>query len=150
MIKKKIIILLIFLFASGCGYKAIYSSKNTDFSIGTVEKENNQLNNEFERIIKSLTNNNNKKILNLKIESDKNIEIKSKNKKGNPLKYELIISTKIKILNSLENTEKIFVEKINYNNEEDKFSLSKYEQELEKLLIQKLVGQIIEFLTTAS
>jgi hypothetical protein len=45
--------LIIFIFLLSCGYKPIYSSKNINFSIGEIQKENTPLNNEFSRNLKT-------------------------------------------------------------------------------------------------
>ena len=53
---KVFFIITVFFLLSNCGYEPIYSSKNINFSIGNIEKVNNSLNNEFVRLIKSVSN----------------------------------------------------------------------------------------------
>ena len=56
MRNKTFIFIIFFLILSNCGYQPIYSTKNFNFAIGNVEKENTSLNNKFARSINALTN----------------------------------------------------------------------------------------------
>tara|TARA_A100001011_G_C14221691_1_gene804664 strand:- start:932 stop:1387 length:456 start_codon:yes stop_codon:yes gene_type:complete len=148
--KKKIkFFWVIFIFLVGCGYEPIYSSKNINFSINEIQKENTQLNNEFTRALKTFSNKNALNQLKIKIDSKKNIEIKSKNSKGNPNVYELSITLKIVLYENNNNmiVEKVFNRNINFDNRDDKFELSQYEKELEKLLINKIIEDVLKFLS---
>ena len=146
MIKKFIISSLFFLLLNNCGYSPIYSSKSLNFSINNIEKQNNILNNKFAEIIKGLVNNNDNRKINIGIESNKNVEIKSKDTKGNPLIYELNISLTITIIDSNKKS-KEFTENTSFNNNDDKFELSNYQKELEEILVRKLVEQAIIYLS---
>ena len=41
----------------------------------------------------------------------------------------------------------IFYKQMNYNNDDDKFKLSQYTNEIEKILIKETVAEIIDYLT---
>ena len=142
--KNKYILLLIFLVLSGCGYEPIYSTKNLNFSIGNIEKNNSLLNNEFVKVINSIKNNNSENKINIKIESSKEINIKSKNKKGDVLIFELKIILDVSNLDN-QNQKQKFERRITYKNLTDKFKLKQYENELEKILINKLVEDLINY-----
>ena len=43
--------------------------------------------------------------------------------------------------------EKIFQAEMNYNNNDDKFELSQYKNQIEKILIKETVEKIISYLT---
>ena len=146
MIRKFLILSLFFLLLNNCGYSPIYSSKNLNFSINNIEKQNNILNNKFAEIIKGLVENNNNRKINIGIESNKNVEIKSKDTKGNPLIYELKISLTITIIDSSKKS-KVFTESTSFSNNDDKFELSNYQKELEEVLIRKLAEQTIIYLS---
>ena len=73
--------------------------------------------------------------------------IKSKDSNGNPVIYGFKIETKvIAIDNKNEKYENTFLKEIDYNNNDDKFKLSQYVNELEKILIAKTIEEIISFL----
>tara|TARA_Y200000002_G_C22250574_1_gene483600 strand:- start:1 stop:450 length:450 start_codon:yes stop_codon:yes gene_type:complete len=148
MIRKFLFLTLTFLLFSSCGYSPIYSSNNLNFSINNIEKENNLLNNRFAEIIKGIGDENSSNRINIIIESEKKVEIKSKDTKGNPLIYELKIILKIKIMDPLNQKEKEFIENTSFNNNDDKFELSNYQKELEETLIRKLVERTIVYLSS--
>ena len=147
MRSKFFLFFLLFLFLSNCGYKPVYSTKNLNFTIESIEKSNTSLNNKFAKSINALKSKDNDKEINIKIESDKKIKIKSKDSKGNALVFELEIFLKFVTLNVDERNEKLFSRKINYNNSDDKFKLKQYENELEDILITEIVEDLINYLS---
>ena len=147
MRNKPFIFLIFFLILSNCGYQPIYSTKNLDFTIGKVEKENTSLNNKFARSINALTNRESDNKINIKIDSDKKIKVKSKDSKGNTLVLELEINLKFTNLDSDNQVQQSLSRKITYNNSDDKFKLKEYENELEDILITKIIEDLINYLS---
>ena len=139
---------LFFLFLSNCGYKPLYSTENLNFKIGNIEKDNTSLNNKFAKSINALGGKESDKKINIKIESDKKLKIKSKDSKGNALVFELEIFLKFMTINTDNEREKLFSRKITYNNSDDKFNLKQYENELEDILITKIVEDLINHLSS--
>jgi len=85
----------------------------------------------------------------IKINSTKSINIISKDTKGDPSNFEMIITSKITILNGkkiLKN--KVFNENFNYKNASNKFDLKQYEKSIEENLTNKIVENIISFFYT--
>ena len=148
MKNKFFLFFLLFLFLSNCGYKPIYSTKNLNFTIENIEKSNTSLNNKFEKSINALKKKESDKKINIKIESEKKIKIKSKDTKGNALVFEIEIYLKFASPNIDSQREKLFSRKITYNNSDDKFKLKKYEDELEDILITKIVEDLINYLSS--
>ena len=148
MKNKFFLFFLLFLFLSNCGYKPIYSTKNLNFTIENIEKNNTSLNNKFEKSINALKKRESDKKINIKIESEKKIKIKSKDTKGNALVFEIEIYLKFASPNLDNKREKLFSRKITYNNSDDKFKLKKYEDELEDILITKIVEDLINYLSS--
>ena len=138
---------LLFLFLLNCGYKPIYSTKNLNFAVGNIEKNNTPLNNKFVKSINSLKNREADKKIDIKIESDKKIKIKSKDSKGNALVFELEIYLKFTTFNIDNEAEKLLLRKITFNNSDDKFKLKQYENELEDILINEIVEDLINYLS---
>ena len=87
------------------------------------------------------------KRLTLKSRVKKKIQIKSKDSKGNALVFELQIFLKFETLNIDSENKKLFSRKITYNNSDDKFKLRQYENELEDILITKIVEDLINYLS---
>ena len=145
MINKFFFFLLSFLILCSCGYEPIYSTKNLNFTVGNIEKENTQLNNQFAKAINFLKDKETNNKIDIKIQSSKEIKIKSKDTKGNAMTFELILSLNITILDKKE--DQSFSRKITYNNSDDKFGLKQYEKELEKILINNIVEDLINYLS---
>ena len=148
---KKIIYIVIALFVlNNCGYTPIYSSKNNNFYIDISQKDRSKLNSKIENNIKTFSNQNSENTIQLEISSDKKIDIMSKDKKGDPLKFSMTISLTINILNKNNyeiNKTKSFTEKFDYNNNSNKFSLKQYEKDIEDNLINKIVERSIIYLS---
>ena len=147
--KKLFLLLILSLFISQCGYEKIYSGKNLDLTIKKIKKENNVVNNEISNaLLGILSNKTSENTFDLEIQSKKFTEVRTKNSKGDPSVYVLKLETKI-IAKNKANKEytNIFYEEINYNNNDDKFELSQYVKQLEKILTEEIVQDIIAYLT---
>ena len=148
---KKLIFVVIALFMlNNCGYSPIYSSKNNNFYIDVSQKDRSKLNSKIENNIKKFSNQNSENIIQLEISSNKKINIISKDKKGDPSRFSMIISLTINILNKNNyeiNKTKSFTEKFDYNNNSNKFSLKQYEKDIEDNLINKIIERSIIYLS---
>ena len=134
---------------TSCGYKAIYSNKNLNLNIIKIEKiKKNKLNLTIE---KRLNNFSNKQALNkisLKIDAEKKIKVVSKNMQGNPSRYQMIIKLNIDIID--DQNKKInrnITQHFSYNTNSNRFTLSQYEKEIEKVLINKIIDELIKDLS---
>ena len=148
---KKLIFVVIALFMlNNCGYTPIYSSKNNNFYIDISQKDKSKLNSKIENNIKKFSNQNSENIIQLEISSNKKINIISKDKKGDPSRFNMTISLTINILNKNNyeiNKIKSFTEKFDYNNNSNKFSLKQYEKDIEDNLINKVIERSIIYLS---
>ena len=154
MIKKIFFIIIIFSFLSECsGYKPIYSKKEQNFMLGTIETIGNEkLNKIIVRNIKSTGKGSKKntRIINLKMETMVEKNIKSKDSKGNPNKYEIKIFTNL-VINQDEGktlNKNFYISNI-YNAFESEFEQNKYEKTVEKTLISKISQKLIIYLQTS-
>ena len=150
MIKQKILLVLVFLLFSNCGYEPLYVNLDNKLSFKEITTEGNK---KINRRILSLAglkiNSQDSTGYNLNIGSKKNKEVISKDKQGNNSTYKLNISVYIK----LETTEKLFEEKqfngsFVYSGTENKLDLMQYEKEIEKNIIISITDQINIFLRT--
>ena len=146
--KKIFLFLILILFVNQCGYEKVYSSKNLDFSIKNIKKENNTINNELSSaLLGLLSKRTSDNAFDLEIQTIRSTEIKSKDSKGDPSVYVLKLETRV-IVKNMANEEytNVFYEEMNYNNDDDKFELSQYINEIEKILIKETVKKIISYL----
>ena len=148
---KNFILIIIFIFLTNCGFEPIYSKKNLDIKINKIVKENTLLNNEISNALLNIYNDlSASKVLNIKIDSKKSVNVKSKNKKGDPSNFELLIKVDFEAIDQSDKKySQEFSRKINFNNNDDKFQLAKYQLELEKILTKKLIEDIINYLANA-
>ena len=143
---KKLTIVLMFLLVS-CGYKPIFS-------------KNDQLILEFKKIITNGNNRINNQIINsvslkenlssdheLTLTTTYNIEETSKNSKGQVETYRSIITTQL-ILKKDEKVlkNKNFINEFSYNKKDNKYELTKYQNDIRNNLINELSEEIILFL----
>ena len=146
---KIITILLTFLFLMGCNYTPIYSGKNFDFKLkNIINAKKNQLDFIIERRLQNFSNQESQKIISLKVDTQKEINILSKDSKGDPSRYEMIIDIKLETsYRQNQNINQSFKERFNYNSNVNKFELNQYEKEIENLLIDKNIDKIIAYLS---
>ena len=140
--------LILLIFLTSCGYERIYLSKELNFNIVELKFNSNQkLNKKIERTFNNLNKNVNGKEIKAVVDSQKEKKIITKDKKGNPNLFELSIKVEIyfyeneKLLNK-----KIFIKNNKYSNNENKFDLNVYEQNLDETLNQKIVEEIYTYL----
>ena len=143
--KKIITILLAFIFLTSCGYTPIYSSKNFDFKLKDIFlSKNNQINYKVEKRLQNFSNPESQKIIILKVDTQKQINILAKDSRGDPSRYEMIISIKLEIqYGQNQKIDQYFQERFNYNTNKNKFDLNQYEKVIEDLLIDKNIDRII-------
>ena len=132
-----------------CSYKPIFSERNYNFEINEIkfigEEDVNKIIKRNLRLIKK-NNNSDVKIYNLLITTNKKKKTISKNTKGDPLKFELIITTIYQISDqSKKLKDNKIVKKNIYNNNSDKFQLEKNE----KIIIENLSERISEIMISS-
>ena len=136
--------LILFLFLSSCGYKAIHSKKNNnsyDFSISKLNFIGDRnINLRIKEKLNNYTLNKKDKNFILDIESDVEKKILSKDASGEVTNFKITIKIKVKLLakGNLEITENF-----NYNNIENKFNLKTYENQVIRDLTNTAVDKLI-------
>tara|TARA_B100000780_G_scaffold275975_1_gene243674 strand:- start:886 stop:1338 length:453 start_codon:yes stop_codon:yes gene_type:complete len=147
--KKIIATLLTFIIFTSCGYTPIYSNKNFDFKLkNIISSKDNQLNSNVEKKLLVFSNQESQKIISLKIDVQRKINILTKDSKGDPSRYEMIIDIKLETTyGQNQNVIRSFQEKFNYNTNSNRFELNQYEKEVENLLINKNIDRIIAYLS---
>ena len=126
---KKLIIFLLFLIISHCGFSPIYNIENkSDYKILVTEKSGEEfINNIISQEISKISNDNGEKIYYIKLNTIYEKSIISKNTKGSPSEYQLKAITNFKIKSNNEEKEVTFNEKQNIKNLSDIFEMKNYE-----------------------
>ena len=148
MKNKSILLILLFFILANCGFEPIYSSKKSNFNIGKIKiAEKNKFNSIIKYNLKNISNNESQNKFDLIVNSEKKRIISTKDTKGNPELLTMIISIEIQIIKDkvIKNT-KNFSQNFSYSNNSNKFSLTQYEKDIEKNLINKIIENINTYL----
>ena len=143
------LLLLIFIFLVNCSYKPILSSTIATFSIDKIEFLNtNKINSKLEKQLSIYQKNKNKsKFYDLVIDINQNKKVSLRDATGDPKIFIITISASINVLENNNNIDnKIFEENFSYNNNKNKFDLSRYEKNIEDNIVNKLAERIISYL----
>ena len=141
---KRYISLFFVITLTSCSYKPIFSEKNYNFEINEIlftgDKYVNKIIESKFNLIKEEQSKNKKKY-NISIRTKKEKLIVSKDSKGDPLKFDLVVSAYYEISNNgkLLLNKRIQKNSI-YNNEIDKFKL----EQSEKIILDNLSKKISE------
>jgi len=145
---KKILIPVLLLLLSSCGYEAIHSKKNLvnyNFSLNKLTFVGDRdVGLKIKNKINSYTLNKKDKSFSLEISSVKDKVVLAKDTAGDATSFTYSITVNIKVImkNNFKNNLR-FVESFNYNNDADKFSLKKYEREIINNLAETVAEKLI-------
>ena len=144
-------LIIIFYFLSACGgYQPIYKVQNINvYSFKSIQLTGDQKINK--RIVSALNlkeDDTDETLNEIKITSKKNIESTSKDSLGQVSSYRTTIQLYVTIKNSNNIIkEKQFIKDFSYNKKENKFDLTEYQKEIEKSLVNKIIEELILYLS---
>ncbi len=144
----KILIILIFVLTS-CGYQPLYSNKSKQITFKNIELLGDK-NINRQIISGTFIDQNNEQFTHNKITliNEKNIVETSKNSKGQPETYKMVITLRVIIEDKQKNTtEKNISESFSYKNLDNKFDLSEYEINVQNNIIKKISDELIIYLS---
>ena len=149
---KSIVLAIIFsALLVSCGFKSIYSSKNSNFEIiDIVNKNENKNSFLIEKMIMAISNNEAKKKLKLEIDYQQVTTTILKDSKGDPSKNKLIIKVNLNVKDKEDKIliNKVFAEEFNYNVQTNKFEMSQYVENISENLNKEISNDIIFLLAT--
>ena len=143
---KNLVIVLFAIFLSNCtGYKPIFSPTDIDFNAVKINYDpKDKISKKIEKKILNISNDNGSKQIEFILSSKKEERILSKDKKGNPLIFEISITTNLEIIFDDSKTKKyIFNERFNYNNQSDKFELAQQKKISEKIILENYLKKFL-------
>ena len=145
---KKILIPILLLFLSSCGYDAIHSKKNLiyyDFSISKLTFiGDRKVNIKIKERLNNYTLNEKDKNFSLKISSDIEKVVLAKDIAGDPTSFKFTIKINAEITKNDNFKDKFnIVESFNYNNIANKFDLEQYEREIISNLAETATEKLI-------
>ena len=147
----KIIFLIYISFGLSCSYEPLYSGKTYNFGIEEInfeekgEKDANAIIENKFKLIQDVNYNKFRKY-SLIIKTSKIKKIVSKNSKGDPVKFELVLIADFEVI---ENEKILLNKKIErkniYDNKSDKFKL----EQTEKIIIENLARSISDMILSS-
>ncbi len=149
---KSLISVIIFsLTLTNCGFKPIYSSKNSNFEIIEILNKNENKNSfSIEKTLMSLSSKDASRKVKIEIDFKSSITTILKDSKGDPSKKKLSTTVNLVVKNN-ENVvlnNKTFSEEFSYDVQSNKFEMSQYEDSITNNLNNKISNNIIFFLGT--
>ena len=145
MKKQIFIFIILFFFLQHCGYSPIYSNvDNIKFNFNVIEIQGDQnMNNIVSSQIQKYSNNSEAKTYDLKIRTQYQKDILTKNKKGEATNF--IIKTKIqfKIVNTNKDQVFSFEEEIKSTAIDNQYELKKYENSIQNNFVKSKLDELI-------
>ena len=148
---KKIIIILIFLLLNNCGFTPLYSSKNSNYNVISIEKNiSNNLTKYMQDRISVLSNKNSEKKFKINFSLTEDIIVILKDSKGNPEKNRLTMTVDLSLFSEDQSliSLKEFSESFEYAIQDNKFNLRQYEKNIKFNLVEDITQQILVFLAS--
>ena len=136
---------------TGCGFKPIYSSKNSNFEIvEIINKKKNKNSFAIEEMIASHSNQDAVKKIKLELNYEQTFTTILKDNKGDPSKKKLSIAVSLVVKNEQDNVliSKNFSEEFSYDVQSNKFNMAQYEDSVTGNLNNKISNDIIFLLGT--
>ena len=144
-------IIVLSIILNNCGFKPIYSSKNSNFEIIEIINENENKNSfAIEKMVMTLSNQGAVNKVKLEMNYKQTFSTILKDNKGDPSKKKLSISVNLIVKNEKDNvlTNKNFKEEFSYDVQSDKFNMAQYEDNITNNLNNKISNDIIFLLGT--
>ena len=149
--KSLISIVILSITLTNCGFKPIYSSKNSNFEIIEIINENENKNSfAIEKMVMALSNQDAVKKVKLEMNYKQTFSTILKDNKGDPSKKKLSISVNLIVKNEKDNVlaNKNFSEEFSYDVQSDKFNMAQYEDNIADNLNNKVSNDILFLLGT--
>ena len=149
--KSFISIIILSLVLTNCGFKPIYSSKNSNYKIIEIINKNKNKNSfVIEKTVMSISNDDAVKKVKLEIDYKQTISTILKDSKGDPSKNKLLIDVDLTVKNEKNKVlvTKSFREEFSYEVQSNKFNMSQYVENISSNLINKISNDIILLLAT--
>ncbi len=141
----------IFLFLLSCGYSPVYQiKKDSNIKIDLINFSGDKIiSREIIRGLENFKENDAKNIFDLNLNTSKQEDVVSKDKKGNATSYKLVltVNTYFKNKTNNKNYEKKFTRETTFNSKNNKFELDQLRVNLERNMTSQILQDINIFLS---
>ena len=129
----------IFLFIYSCGYTPIYKvNQKSNFGLDAIIfSGDKKIGRKIEKNLRKFRNNQTENIFDANFVSSKIREVVTKDKKGDPSSFKLIIKVKLNLISKTnkETLKKNFIREVTFDSMDNKFELDQYASNIEKNII---------------
>ena len=130
---------LFFLFLYSCGYTPIYKvNQKSNFGLDAIIfSGDKKIGRKIEKNLRKFRNNQTENIFDANFVSSKIREVVTKDKKGDPSSFKLIIKVKLNLISKTnkETLKKNFIREVTFDSMDNKFELDQYASNIEKNII---------------
>jgi len=137
---------IIFLFLFGCGYSPIYEvNQKLNLRIDTINYSGDKkIGRVIEKGLEKFKNNEAQNAFDVDFTSFKRQEIVTKDKKGNPSSFKIVIEIVLNLENKINNKNfsKKFIKEATFDSMDNKFELDQYKNNIEKNMMFKILQDI--------
>ncbi len=147
---RKILILILFFALSNCGYTKIYNNDtNIKIKINVIEAEgDSKINNILISEIKRVSREDFKKEFDVKVNTNYEKQIISKDSAGNASTYNIKLTVNFMIVMNDENLQLNFQEELFIDNNNNLFEQKNYERNIKSNFVSTIVNKLIEQLAS--
>ena len=137
--------MILFLFLQHCGYSPIYSNvNNVEYNFNVIEIQGDKnMNNLVLSQIKKYSNNSEAKTYDLKIQTQFQKDILTKNKKGEATNFAIKTKIEFKIVNTNKDQIFSFEEEIKSTAIDNQYELKRYENSIQNNFIESKLDELI-------
>ena len=129
----------ILLFLYSCGYTPIYKvNQKSNFGLDAIIfSGDKKIGRKIEKNLRKFRNNQTENIFDANFVSSKIREVVTKDKKGDPSSFKLIIKVKLNLISKTnkETLKKNFIREVTFDSMDNKFELDQYASNIEKNII---------------
>ena len=142
---RNLTLIILLLFLSGCGYSSIYKNQQSlDFQLNIIGTEGDyEMNNLINNEIRLYSNKDAQKIYNIKIDTDYEKNVLTKDSSGVITDYNLSVVSMISIKLKNKNKTLKFEENINIKNQTDAFEQNTYEKNIKRNFASSIREKLI-------
>ena len=141
---KKFLLIILFMVLSNCaGYQPVFNNKNLDFKITDIKTDENKISREIAKRLLLISNDEKLNSIQLELNSTENERIISRDTKGDPLIFEVLVQLEMNLKNETKEQKYIYKESLLIKNDTNKFELKKYKENIKDNFTNKIFERII-------
>ena len=141
--KKFLLIILIIILSNCAGYQPIFNNNNLDFKITDIKTDENKISREIAKRLLLISNDEKLNSIQLELNSTENERIISRDTRGDPLIFEVLVQLEMNLKNETKEQKYIYKESLLIKNDTNKFELKRYKENIKDNFTNKIFERII-------